>query len=266
MLHIMVDAYGCRSERQNDLMSIYSIINSVTTELSVKAIMPPALVPYYYGDVKEDDGISAYVILKGGHFTIHTFPERECYFADLLYDGFVSEDKLVSVLKTELPYSDVLVKTTDRRFPISDQCKLNSIDSGTDFGPHYLIRTTGKCDLSMEKIYHFLDELPYEINMDAIQRPSVITDRIFDYEIISGVTVIAQSHIAVHYYINERKAYIDIFSCSFINCDKVVDIVRKKLGIDCESVLISRGSKHAKKLAQRNELVARYDAWKENTK
>ncbi len=103
MLHLMLDAYGCQSERQNDLKSIYEIIYKVINELSVKAVMPPILVPYYYGDVKEDDGISAYVILKGGHFTIHTFPDRECYFADLLYDGFVSEDKFVSILKAELP-------------------------------------------------------------------------------------------------------------------------------------------------------------------
>lgn len=262
----MLDAYGCESERQNDLKSVYEIIYKVINSLSVKAVMPPMLVPYYYGSVKEDDGISAFVILKGGHFTIHTFPARECYFVDLLYDGFVSEDKFVSVLKTELPFTDVFIKTADRRFSIEDQCKLESIDSQTDFGPHYLIRTTQSCDLTMEKIFHFLDELPSEINMDPIQRPLVITDRVKDYEIISGVTVIAQSHIAVHYYVKERKAYIDIFSCSFINCDGIIDAVTEKLGIDCESVLISRGSKHTKKLTQRSELISRYDTWKENTK
>ena len=266
MLHLMLDAYGCQSERQNDLKSIYEIIYKVINELSVKAVMPPILVPYYYGDVKEDDGISAYVILKGGHFTIHTFPDRECYFADLLYDGFVSEDKFVSILKAELPCKNNLIKTTDRRFSIKEQCELNSINSSIDFGPHYLIRTTNDCELSMEQIYHFLDELPYEINMVAIQRPLVITDRVNNYDIISGITVIAQSHIAIHYYIKERKAYIDIFSCSFINCDEIVDVVKQKLNIECDSVLISRGSKHVKKLTQRDELVARYDAWKENAK
>lgn len=264
MLHIMLDMYGCESEQANDLKSIYEIINKVINELSLKAIMPPLLVPYYYGKVKEDDGISAFVLLKGGHFTIHTFPERECYFVDLLYDGFFGEDKLITCLGRELPFAEKKIHVVDRRFNIEDQCKFSSIDENLDFGPHYLIKTTGKCELSMEQIYHFLDALPTEINMDPIMRPVVITDKVKNHSIISGLTVIAQSHIALHYYKNSGLAYIDIFSCSFINCDNLISVVKEKLGIECESVLISRGSKHSHKLAQRSDVIDRYDRWKRN--
>ena len=120
------------------------------------------------------------------------------------------------------------------------------------------------CDLSMEQIYHFLDQLPTLIGMEPILRPVVVTDKVQNHSIISGLTVIAQSHISVHYYLEEHKAYIDIFSCSFINCDNIDKIVEQMLGIKCETVLISRGSKHARKTALRSEVIKRYNKWQNN--
>ena len=264
MLHVMLDMYGSTSEKLNDLKSVYETINKITNHLSVKTIMPPVLVPYYYGSVKEDDGISAFVFLRGGHFTIHTFPERECYFVDMLYDGFLNEEKLVSVLATELPFEHKISHSADRRFTLDPQLAKREIDVNTDFGPHYLMRTEIPCELSMEKIYHFLDELPTLIGMEPILRPIVITDKIKNYSIVSGLTVIAQSHISVHYYLEEKKAYIDIFSCSFIDCNNIDKVVEKMLGVKCESVLISRGSKHERKTALRSEVIKRYNKWQGN--
>ena len=264
MLHIMLDIYGSDSPKLNDLKSLYETIYKITNQLSVKTIMPPVLTPYYYGKVKEDDGISAFVLLKGGHFTIHTFPERECYFVDVLYDGFISEDKFLNILSKELPFEDKIVHVVDRRFNINDQGPFGAIDENQDFGPHYLIRTKQLTELSMEQIFHFLDELPTRINMDPIMRPIVITDKIYDADIMSGITLIAQSHIALHYYRKEKLAYLDIFSCSFINCDNLMREVEEKLGVACDSLLISRGSKHIAKLAERSEYIARYDKWKKH--
>ena len=199
MWHIMLDAYGCKTEKSNDLRGIYETIYRVINYLSLDTIMPPVLVPYYYGSVREDDGISAFVLLKGGHFTIHTFPERECYFIDILYDGFINENKLIYILNQELPFEENKINIVDRRFNIENQFRIEDINELVDFGPHYLIQVSS-ADFSMEKIFHFLDQLPAEINMDPIFRPVVITDKIHEYSIISGITVIAQSHIAVHYF------------------------------------------------------------------
>lgn len=262
MLHIMLDMYGADGAKLNDMRGIYETIFKILNQMSVKLVSPPVIVPYYYGKVKDDDGISAFVILKGGHFTIHTFPERGCYFADLLYDGFISEDKLIDVLSRELPFDHKIVNIVDRRFDLSEQCKFNTIDEYMDFGPHYLIRTIEKKDFSIDNIYHFLDELPTRINMDPIMRPYVITDKISDFSIISGITVIAQSHIAMHYFMRTQIAYLDVFSCSFINCDNIFKIIENKLNVKCENILISRGSKHVSKLVPRSEVIERYNSWK----
>ena len=263
MLHIMIDAYGSDSPKLDNLKSVYDSIVKITNFVGVKTIMPPSLIPYYYGSVKEDDGISAFVLLKGGHFTIHTFPQRECYFVDLLYDGFVNEAKLLEILHTELPFEHELVHALDRRFEINDQLKTH-IDESRDFGPHYLMHNIEPVELDMDTIYTFLDRVPVLINMDPITRPTVITDRVVEPEIISGITVIAQSHIALHYYKAEKRFYLDIFSCSFIDCDDIINTVQELLGTACDWRLISRGSKHTEKLTERDEYISRFNIWQEN--
>ena len=81
---------------------------------------------------------------------------------------------------------------------------------------------------------------------------------------ISGLTVIAQSHIALHYFIDEKIAYIDIFSCSFINCDNIKELVEKKLGFKVDDVLVSRGSKHLTRFIKRDEVIRIHKKWKDN--
>ena len=264
MLHIMVDAYQANADDLADLRMVYEKIYKVTNHMQVETIMPPMLVPYYYGRVKEDDGISAFVLLKGGHFTIHTFPERECYFVDMLYDGFINEDKLLEVLSVEFPFGSKIVNAVDRRFALAPQTSGNYINEFEDFGPHYMIKTLEPIDFGMDRIYQFLDQLPCRINMDPISRPLVITDHVTEPTLYSGLTVIAQSHIAFHYYIETGMAYIDVFSCSFINCANFIKEIERELGVECEIVLISRGSKHVKKLAIRDEVIERYNAWQSN--
>ena len=263
MLHIMIDAYGSDSPKLDNLKSVYDTIVKITNFVGVKTIMPPSLVPYYYGSVREDDGISAFVLLKGGHFTIHTFPERECNFVEMLYDGFVSESKLVEILKIELPFEHEIVHSVDRRFDLGGQIE-SSIDENRDFGPHYLMHNLEPVELDMDKIYRFLDVVPVLINMDPITRPTVITDSVDEPEIISGLTVIAQSHIALHYYKEEKRFWLDVFSCSFIECENIINTIERLLGTPCDWHLISRGSKHTDKLTERDEYISRFNAWQEN--
>ncbi len=263
MTHIMVDAYGCDSPKLDNLKSIYDCIIKITNLLGVKTIMPPSLIPYYYGSVKEDDGISAFVLLKGGHFTIHSFPERECYFVDLLYDSFVNQTKLIEALKAELPFQTEIINSVDRRFDIASQLRAK-IDVNRDFGPHYLMHNKTEVELDIDKIYSFLDAIPVLINMDPIARPTVVTDKVVDSKIISGITVIAQSHIALHYYKEEKRFWLDVFSCSFIECDNIIQTMEEMLGCKCEWRLISRGSKHTDKITERDEFISRFNVWQEN--
>ena len=84
----MIDAYRGNESRLDDIKSVNATLNEIVLALHLNAVMPPFLLPYYYAKDSEDDGISAFTILEGGHITLHTFPKRGCVFADLLYDGY----------------------------------------------------------------------------------------------------------------------------------------------------------------------------------
>lgn len=266
MQHIMIDAYKLvKPEEMDNLRSMYDNIVKLCYDLKLKNVMPPILVPYYYGSVKEDDGISAYVILSGGHFTIHAFPQRECYFADIFLEDFISEENCKSVLKKYFPYEKDRFNAVDRRFDIEQQMMdENTINAESDFGPHYLMETTDDVILDIDKIYHLLDTLPKRINMDPIMRPYVITDTVDNWKYISGIVVIAQSHIAIHYDVEEKKAYLDIFSCSFLKGDNFATEIEKELGVKLKSTLISRGTKHTNKIPFREDMIEKYKIWEKN--
>ncbi len=250
----MMDAYGSIEENANNLKSINELLNGVTHELGLMPVMPPFLVPYYYCNNSEDVGISAFTICKGGHVTIHTFPYRACYFVDIFSDEFFTMSAAESFFKERLFASRVDSKIVDRRMIYNS--KAPEIDVNKDFGPHYMIEVSD-VDMTFEYIYHWLDTIAPKISMLPIIRPYVIYDTPTDPEYISGVLVVAQSHIAVHYNIHTRSALIDIFSCEFLDDSTIRSILEQSFGSNYKCYLVSRGSKHddnyKRKIARINE-------------
>ena len=266
MNHIMIDAYQASESRLDSLMAVNSVFNEIVRTLNLKAVMPPFLLPFYYAKDSEDDGISAFVILQGGHITIHTFPRRRCLFVDLLYDGYYDENDLKSVLENN--FSCVIENSirTERRYfdsTIDEERIFKSGDDQGDFGPH-TIATIENLDITLEKIYDMLDELPRKINMLPISRPYVLKSNLNNPQYISGVVLIAQSHIAFHYCIADKTLFCDAFSCSFYRIDNFVEYLKDKFG-DMFNMTIIRGSQHVDKVFSRESKVKEHSRWLNNS-
>lgn len=261
--HYMLDAYGCFAEQSNSIMVVNDLLVQLANDLNMKPVMPPFLVPYYYCNDQSDVGISAFCICaNGSHITIHTFPYRSCYFVDILTDQFFSEQDVTSAIQNQIYASTINTSVVDRRvFEGVD----GDIDTGNDFGPHYMI-TVENIDVSFEDIYSWLDTIAPRINMQAICRPYVIFDKAVDPDYISGVLVVAQSHIAFHYSIKERSANIDIFSCSFLENGAVENILHDSFGEETQINLFARGSKHRILCEADSRLtrIKRDEAWRNN--
>lgn len=261
--HYMLDAYGCFQEQSNSVMVINDLLVQIANDLDMKPVMPPFLVPYYYCQDAEDAGISAFCICaNGSHITIHTFPYRSCYFVDILTDKFFSEADVTTAIKSQIFASTITSNVVDRRvFEGID----GEIDTGNDFGPHYMI-TVENIDVDFENVFAWLDSIAPKINMQAICRPYVIYDKVDFPEYISGLLVVAQSHIAFHYSIKERKANIDIFSCSFLENGAVENLLHDSFGEDTAINLFARGSKHRIQcqIRSRQSRIDRDVAWRNN--
>jgi S-adenosylmethionine/arginine decarboxylase-like enzyme len=259
----MIDAYRSVQSKLDDIKYIYELITKITHYLDIKPIMPPMVIPYYYGTVPEDNGISAFVMLEGGHFTIHTFSYRECYFADLLYADFFDSEKLSDLLQRELPSGKYTQKSFDRRFKSEISNELDG-DHREDFGPHLLARVQLDHPISMETLFDLFESLPYDLNMLPIMRPYILKSSKKNPSYLSGMTLIAQSHIAVHHKYEDNILYIDMFSCSFTDFSKFMDVINDYMGTNVDFELIIRGSKHDYIKSDLERRVTRYGAWQGN--
>ncbi len=260
-LHFMMDGYGVVEEHGNNVMAVYELLNTVAHRLSLEPVMPPFLVPYYYCDDAEDGGISAFLICKGGHITIHTFPYRSCYFVDVLSDNFFTASAAEEVFLEQLHAKRVHSELIDRRVIYMEPSK--EVDIHKDFGPHYMIEVSD-VEMNMGWIFTWLDNIAEQINMLPITRPYVVTDTRENPNYISGMLVVAQSHIAVHYDVHEKKALIDIFSCAFLDGETIKRILKDYFGSNLQWRLYSRGSKHDDRYQRKAARTSVSKDWRNN--
>lgn len=259
MIHILIDSYGCNSERMDNLKDVYEVINNIVHTMKLDAVMPPQLIPYYYCPNPEDVGISAFVLLKGGHFTIHTFPQYGCYFADLLYDGFADAGVLGDILKREFPCNSFFIKRIDRdEFDGGDMGMYQS----ADFGPHYMIQAHSSKVPTIDDYMEILDRLPDQIGMHPITRPCVLKDNINNPSYLSGIAVIAESHIAMHYNYETNEVLMDIFSCKEVDDDKYAKVVDEMFD-NFRDVKIKRGRKNDQRKDSQENKYESHRNWQE---
>lgn len=257
----MLDCYGANDRQLNDIKLINEVLNKLVHRLKLKPIEPPQLLPYYYGSVKEDIGISGKVLLLGGHVTIHTFPLRGCYFVDIFYDGGFSKEEVYKFFTDELPYNKNTsnIKVINRNINTFDMVPY---DTTCDFGPHILLDLVATSKPNMETFFDFLEHLVSEINMDPISRATVLKSSPINPKYLSAIIIIAQSHIAIHYNYETQKIYADIFSCAPFNYSEL-DLEFLSLGKVISKELVVRGSKHIDKIksVKEEDLTECYSYW-----
>ena len=261
MKHVMLDCYGANERQLDDIKLINEVLNRLVYKLQLKPIEPPHLLPYYYGSVKEDIGVSGKILLLGGHVTIHTFPLRACYFVDIFYDGEFNEEDVYDFFTEELPYNNSTSNFAVRNRDINT-FETVPYDTNNDFGPHILLDLESTSNPNMETFFDFLESLVTRINMDPISRATVLKSSPVDPKYLSAIIVIAQSHIALHYNYETRKIYADIFSCAPFDYSSMGEEF-SGLGKVISNELVVRGTKHIDKVksVKEEDLNACYSYW-----
>lgn len=89
-------------------------------------------------------------------------------------------------------------------------------------------------------IYHLLDTYPKQIGMTKVSAPHV-----FRYEGpkpedwgISGFVIIAESHIAIHTFVERGLVNIDVFSCKSFDAQPVIEFFRERFRLARANTLI----------------------------
>ena len=98
------------------------------------------------------------------------------------------------------------------------------------YGPHLML-DLAKCNPvvldDLEACFRLLNELPGRIGMTKITQPYVFRyiAPIPEDEGITGVTIIAESHISLHTYPRKQFVFMDMFSCRPFDVEKASDYV-----------------------------------------
>ena len=258
--HSTLDGFGGHRSRFDDIRLVHELLEELPERLGLQPAMPPMLLPYYNGVEPDDCGVSGFVFLPGGHLTLHTFSFRECYFADLVAPMAFDNGELTRLLRTALPTRNVDVHTALRpeRF---DEVRVQPED---DFGPHLLINIQGYTGPNnMDSLFQLFDNLPPRIDMTPIMRPYVLRSKTANgMSVLSAMTMIAESHIAIH--INEatHEAFFDIFSCKFFDTTDVLEELKAAFPGKNHSVqLIARGCGYRTRRTEREPEHARTKSW-----
>jgi len=97
-----------------------------------------------------------------------------------------------------------------------------------NFGLH-LILDLSECNTArinnIDTIYNFLLNLPKTMNMTLMTLPYVVKwmDKGAKTEGISGFVMIAESHISIHTYPDDKRIYADVFSCRNFHVRRTID-------------------------------------------
>ena len=120
------------------------------------------------------------------------------------------------------------------------------------FGQHLMVDGyggNGKKLAALDLIYQFLDSYPEEIQMTKIMPPYVFKyngSKPEDWG-LSGVVLIAESHISVHTFPEKRYLSVDIFSCKEFDSERAVATIRGIFELEkVEINLLDRGQEFPK--------------------
>jgi len=116
------------------------------------------------------------------------------------------------------------------------------------FGPHITLDLKGcpKDILSNYQLhFDYLKNIPELIQMTPITQPYV-----FPYEGlvpedkgITGIVIIAESHISVHSFEEKGYCFIDIFSCKPFDYERAIGLTKEIFQPkDCEVNVVERGN------------------------
>jgi S-adenosylmethionine decarboxylase len=130
------------------------------------------------------------------------------------------------------------------------------------FGPHLMVDAYG-CDKAkledMSLVASILDELPTAIDMTKIMPPYVFR---YSGEVpedwgVSGVVLIAESHISIHTFPDKGYLSFDIFSCRDFDTEYATEYIVREFGADhFERQLVSRGREFPRSLGRAVRIAA----------
>ena len=129
------------------------------------------------------------------------------------------------------------------------------------FGPHLTLDLYGCSKKKLKEVgfvYNFLDEMPGLVGMTKIMPPYTFSYSGLKPEDwgVSGIVLIAESHISIHTFPEKGYASVDIFSCNDFDTEAACDVIVSKLEAKTyEKNFFMRGRHFPKDIARNGQML-----------
>ncbi len=225
------DLYKCRNSNLDNCFEMYLLNQDLMKEFNVKPIYKPIIVPYFYGKVKEDEGISCLNFFEDGNgflgfFTLHTFSQRKIAY----FDSFSKVETcdagggFEDFLKEKLLSEEILKPSKTNK-------------SQKFFGKQIQIEVKG--NFCIEQFYDLNAKIVEKLEMTQISSPVLEKNK----KSICMLSLIAESHIGLVYDLKAKILSLDIFSCKNFD-EKIVIELLNSVGKVVDYKVNIRGVKH----------------------
>src|SRR3989338_4375043 len=80
--HLTIDGFYCSKEKLDDEKLIKKIMNELPDKLGMKKLNEPVVIRHT-PKIKEERGITAFIVIAESHISLHTYPEKGYLSADI---------------------------------------------------------------------------------------------------------------------------------------------------------------------------------------
>ena len=98
-LHLILDAYGASYKQLAEKKLIKDFLNNLPELIGMKKLAQAQVFEYDGGGNKEDWGYSGFVVITTSHISIHTYPKKGYFAADVFSCSFFDYKKILSQFK-----------------------------------------------------------------------------------------------------------------------------------------------------------------------
>jgi len=118
-LHLTLDAYGAPPKKLADVKLVRKALNEIPDLLSMHKIAEPQVIWYDGGEKPEDDGVTGIVMIAESHISIHTFPKKGFFTADVYSCNKFDPQKPLQYFKKTFELKELETNVVERglKFP-----------------------------------------------------------------------------------------------------------------------------------------------------
>lgn len=107
----------------------------------------------------------------------------------------------------------------------------------THMGPHLMLdcrKVSKEKTGDLQHVFNVLNELPERIGMTKITQPYVFpySGLVPEDKGVTGVVVIAESHLTFHSFTEKDYFFFDMFSCKPFDVQAAMDYIREAFGVE----------------------------------